>query len=376
MDEAERRWRLILGRLSDQALASGGLCAADLNRQNALDYLYNREYAKRGTVLSTSGKFGGTGSSMPNVLDWLKTLPELFPDAVCELIRQDALDRYELSEILTDPNTLKSIEPNERMLASLLLLKGKMSADVLAQLKLLIRKIIDDIMQRLRPVVENTFTGRRNRFRNSNMKVANNFDWQRTISKNLRHFDPESGKLIVNRLYFNSRIKKQLPWDVILCVDQSGSMAGSVIYAAVMAGILSGLPGVNVRLVVFDTEVVDLTHYVADPVELLMTVQLGGGTDIGKALAYCEKQINNPHRTVLALVSDFYEGGSERLMLGVVKRMAESRITLLGLAALADDGSPDFDRATAEKLARCGMQVGAMSPEKFAAWLAEAIDRP
>jgi Mg-chelatase subunit ChlD len=376
MNEVERRWRLILGRLANKAMPDNTLGAADLNRQNALDFLYNREYYQRGTVLASPSKQGGSESAIPQVLDWLKTLPDLFPDGVCEVIRQDALERYELDEILKDPETLKSIEPNERMLASLLMLKGKMSEQVLEQLRIIIRKIIADIMQRLRPLVENTFSGRRNRFRNSNLKVANNFDWQQTIAKNLRNFDPESGKLIINNLYFNSRIKKQLPWDVVLCIDQSGSMASSVIYSAVMAGILNGLPGVNVRLVVFDTEVVDLTHHIADPVELLMTVQLGGGTNIGKALSYCEKQVTNPHRTILVLVSDFYEGASERMLMSIVKRLAESRMTLLGLAALSDEGSPDFDRATAEKLARVGMQVGAMTPEHFAQWLAEIIDRP
>lgn len=376
MNEIERRWRLVLGRLANKAMPGSSLSGTDLNRQMALDFLYDREYAKRGTVLSAPGKQGGLSSSVPTVLDWIKNLPELFPDSVCEVIRQDALERYELNEILSDPATLKSIEPNEQMLSSLLMLKGKMSDAVLEQLRVVIRKIIDDIMQRLRPVVENTFSGRRNRFRNSNLKVANNFDWQQTIAKNLRHFDPESGKLVINKLYFNSRIKKQLPWDVVLCIDQSGSMASSVIYSAVMAGILSGLPGVNVRLVVFDTEVVDLTHHVSDPVELLMTVQLGGGTNIGKALSYCEKQLMNPHRTVLVLVSDFCEGASERVLMSTVKRLAESRMTLLGLAALSDEGSPDFDHSTAEKLSRYGMQVGAMTPEKFAHWLAEIIDRP
>ncbi|MCI0507422.1 MAG: VWA domain-containing protein [Gammaproteobacteria bacterium] len=376
MNEIERRWRLILGRLADKAMPGSQMNAADFNRQAALDYLYNREYAKRGTVLAEPGKQGGLDPSALKALDWLKMLPALFPDTVCEVIRKDALERYELNEILTDPETLKSIEPNERMLASLLMLKGKMSAPVLEQLRVIIRKIIDDIMQRLRPVVENTFSGRRNRFRNSNLKVANNFDWRQTIVKNLRNYDPESGSLVVKNLYFNSRIKKQLPWDVVLCIDQSGSMASSVIYSAVMAGILSGLPGVNVRLVVFDTDVVDLTHHANDPVELLMTVQLGGGANIGKALSYCGKQVMNPHRTVLVLVSDFCEGASERVLMSVVKRMAESRMTLLGLAALSDEGSPDFDRATAEKLARYGMRVGAMTPEKFAHWLAEIIDRP
>lgn len=235
--------------------------------------------------------------------------------------------------------------------------------------------MVDEITERLKREVHSAFSGRRNRFQRTHLKVAQNFDWQRTVRANLKNFDPERGQLLINQLFFNSRVKKRLPWDVILCVDQSGSMVSSVIYSAVMASILSQLPAVNVRLIVFDTNVVDLSSQAQDPIELLMSVQLGGGTDIGKAVSYCETLINNPHRTVFALISDFYEGAYEQRLLAAVSRLVESRVTAIGLAALDDGGTPDYDRRLAERLARTGMHVGVMSPQNFAQWLAEVMER-
>lgn len=376
MKKIERRWRLILGGLGERALgAQNALRAGDRAMQTALDYVYNRAYAKRGFELEGGSRGAGQGTPAPSVLDWLRGLPKLFPDDVCETIRQDALDRFGMHEILTDAEALGQMPASQNLLESLLMLKGKMTAEVLEQLRRIIAQVTAEIAERLRREIHTAFGGRRNRFRRSRLKVANNFDWQRTIRANLKNYDSERGQLVIKELIFNSRIKHHLPWDVILCVDQSGSMVGSVIHAAVMAGILGALPGVKVRLVVFDTRVVDLSQLARDPVELLMTVQLGGGTDIGGALSYCEGLVVNPHRTVLALISDFDEGGDEGRLLAVVRRMAATRMHLLGLAALTDEGAPDFNRDMAERLSGLGMHVGAMTPLRFAHWLAEVMDR-
>lgn len=375
MQAIERRWRLILGRLSDRSLGGNSLDRQDAAMQTALDFLYSRAYAKRGLQLSPGSRGAGSRASLPSVLDWIKELPRLFPDDVCETIRGDALERFELHEIVQDPKTLAQMQPSQSLLESLLMLKGKMNTAVMDQLRRIIAAVVRQITRRLRREVHTAFGGRRNRQRRSVLKISRNFDWQRTIRDNLKHYDTKRRQLIINRLHFNSRIKQRLPWDVILCIDQSGSMATSVIFAAVMAGILAGLPGVKVHLVVFDTAVVDLSHHINDPVEVLMTVQLGGGTNIGKAMTYCETRVRHPQRTVLALISDFYEGADERPLLAAVKRMAGARVTLLGLAALSDAGAPDFDRQLAGRLDRAGMHVGAMTPRHFARWLAEVMER-
>jgi Mg-chelatase subunit ChlD len=207
------------------------------------------------------------------------------------------------------------------------------------------------------------------------MKVAANLDWRTTIRRNLKNFDRERNRIIVDDVRFFSRVQRRLPWTVILCVDQSGSMTESVVHSAVMAGILAGLPLVKVKLVVFDTAVVDLSDHADDPVEVLMSVQLGGGTDIGKALTYCTQLVDDPLRTVLVLVSDFCEGASPGILIGACRKLAEARVKLLGLAALDDRADAIYDRQMAERLAEAGMEIAALTPGKLAEWLAAVINK-
>ena len=248
-----------------------------------------------------------------------------------------------------------------------------MNAATLDAVRTVIRKVVEEITRTLRQDFVNAIQGRRNRFRQSALRSANNFDWRATIQANLKHYDPDKRRLLIERPRFNARIKRQLPWDVILCVDQSASMLDSVMYSAIVAGILSSLPAVRVRLVVFDTNVVDLSHLAHDPVQVLLTVQLGGGTDIGRAMQYCEGLVQSPQRTVLALISDFMEGAQPGPLLGSVRRLNEARVKLLGLAALDQDAHPVYDRAMAGRLADRGMRIAALTPTHFAQWLAEAM---
>ncbi|MEG1680959.1 MAG: VWA domain-containing protein, partial [Stenotrophomonas sp.] len=233
---------------------------------------------------------------------------------------------------------------------------------------------VDEITRKLRNDFVNALVGRRNRQRRSLIPNAQNFDARATIAANLKNYSAERGQLVIEKPLFNARVKRQLPWDVVLCVDQSGSMSDSVIYSAVVAGIMSSLPSVRVKLVVFDTSVVDLTHLAHDPVEVLLTVQLGGGTDIGRAVQYCESLISNPQRTVFTLISDFEEGASPAPLLAAIQRMAEARVKLLGLAALDEGANPIYDERMAQRLADRGMHVAALTPTHFAQWLAEVMN--
>lgn len=255
----------------------------------------------------------------------------------------------------------------------MLALRGHLQGDVLVMVRRIIRQVVEEIRKRLEPQVRQVLSGRLNRQRHSPMAVARNFDALGTLRRNLKHYDVERQRLVVEKLFFFQRNSRRLPWDIILCVDQSGSMADSVIHSAVMAGILAGLPALRVKVVVFDTDVVDLSEHAGDPVETLMRVQLGGGTDIGKALRYCSQLLENPQRTVLVLVSDFYEGAPPNELLRTVKQLAEARVTLLGLAALDDQANPNYDRQMATNLAAYGMQIAAMSPQRLAHWLLKVI---
>jgi predicted metal-dependent peptidase len=234
----------------------------------------------------------------------------------------------------------------------------------------LIARVVEDLKRKLEAEVKNAIAGKLNRFRRSNLRIARNFDARDTIRRNLKNWDAERKKLIVDSPRFFSRVKRHLPWDVILCVDQSGSMTDSVIHAAVMAGILSGLPVVRVRLVIFDTSVVDLSEFVSDPIEVLMSVQLGGGTDIGKAVRYCETLVTQPRRTVLVLLTDFCEGADPRVLYAAAKRLREAGVKLLGLAALDAQANAMYDDKVAGTLASLGMEIAALTPLELAQWLA------
>ena len=371
--ELLRRWRLILGRYA-QPLQGESWSPNDGRLDASLDYLYGREYERKGMLLG--GRAGGGGSLDPSQLraiDWLNQARKLFPQEVYERVQGHAIERYELSGLLRDPAVLASLEPNQALARALIGMRGRLSADMHDAVRAIIRRVVDEITERLRKDFVNAVTGRRNRFRRTQLKSAQNFDWRATIAANLKHFDVASKRMVIARPIFNARVRRSLPWDVILCVDQSGSMMDSVIYAAVVAGILSGLPAVNVRLVVFDTSVVDLTHLASDPVDVLLTVQLGGGTNIGRAVQYCEQLVSTPQRTIFALISDFEEGAPPAPLLASLKRMAESRVTLLGLAALDERAQPVYDQGMAQRLADQGMHVAALTPQHFAAWLAEVM---
>jgi Mg-chelatase subunit ChlD len=259
------------------------------------------------------------------------------------------------------------------LLKTLLTFRGQLQGEVLQTARRIIRQVVEEIKRRLETEIRRALSGRLNRFRHSPQKAAQNFDWRGTIRRNLKYYDAKRRQIVLQDPQFFARNTRLLPWQVILCVDQSGSMADSVIHSAVMAGILAGLPMVRVKLVVFDTSVVDLSDRVDDPVEVLMSVQLGGGTNIGQALNYCETLVENPHRTILALVSDFCEGGSTDVMFAACRRLREAGVKLLGLASLDQSASPIYDHNIADLLADVGMEIAALTPKHFAEWLAKVI---
>lgn len=377
-DLAVRRWRMVLGRYAQSALPRH---PEDAGLDDTLGYLYDREYTDRGHRLGDSGaanrdgagRGGGLEASALRAVDWLDGARRLFPASTIERLERDALTRYGLSDLLADPDAMDSIRTSPELGAALMRIKGTISPALADGLRTLIARIVADILQRLRRPMTTALTGARQRHRRSPHASLRNFDWRRTIAANLGHADPRTGRLLVEEVRFMSRQRRHnVAWDIIIVVDQSASMSSSLLHSAVMASILAALPGMSVRLILFDTSVVDVSHLVHDPVEILMTSQLGGGTDIANAVGYAAAQVTQPTRTVLALVSDFEEGGSVSSLVTRVRGLADSGVTMLGLASLTDDGAPWFDRTVADKLAAVGMRIAAMTPDRFADWLAEA----
>jgi Mg-chelatase subunit ChlD len=369
------RWRLVLGKYARNEIAVG-LTIEQQRIENALDFLYSREYKGRGVRDEEDQKGTRDGTLDPSQLTvphWLNEVRELFPKDTVALIEKHALDRYGLTELVTDPEILRRLEPSFDLLKILLTFRGHLKGEVLNEVRRVIRNVVEEIKRRLSAEIRRAFSGNRNRFRHSNLKMAQNLDWRGTIKKNLKNYDINRKQIAVEQILFFSKIQRRLPWLIILCVDQSGSMGGSVIYSAVMAGILSSLPLIDVKLVAFDTSVVDLSGHVEDPVELLMNVQLGGGTNIGQAMQYCEQLVEDPHRTIVVLISDFCEGAAPRPLLASCKRFREGGVRLLGLAALDETASPSYDVHMAESLAAEGMDIAALTPKHFAEWLAKTI---
>ena len=377
-DLAVRRWRMVLGRYAESALPRG---PGDAGLDDVLAYLYDREYTERGHLLGGvagpgaaggPGRGGGLGASALRAIDWLDGARRLFPDSTLERLESDALTRYGLTDLLADPEAVDSIRTSPELGAALLRIKGTISPALADGLRALIARIVEDIVERLRIPMTTALTGARQRHRRSPHASARNFDWRRTIAANLGSVDPATGRMLVEDVRFMSRRRRNVVWDVIILVDQSASMASSLLHSAVMASILASLPGLSVRLILFDTSVVDVSHLADDPVEVLMTCQLGGGTNIANAVDYAAARVTQPTRTVLALISDFGEGGSVSALVARVRDLAASGVTMLGLASLGDDGEPWFNRTVGDRLAAAGMRIAAMTPDRFAAWLAEA----
>jgi hypothetical protein len=384
-DEAAERWRLVLGRFAEPQLGGCGDSGSKRSRMDrVLDQLYGREYRGRGVRGKSAGaasgaggdadsRLGGDAESILAVPDWIRQVRELFPNDTAEIIQRHALDRYGMTELVTDAEVLRTLEPSYELLKAILSFKGLMKGDVLEVARKIVRQVVEDLRRKLAKDVRQALWGRLNKQRRSRLKVLRNLDWPRTIRANLKNYDRQRKQMVLGSLHFFSRVEHHMPWHIILAVDCSGSMMDSVIYSAVMAGIFKGLPAVRVSLTAFDTAVVDLSEQIDDLTELLMSVQLGGGTNIDGALKYCESLVRAPTRTIVVLVTDFFEGGNPAGMVATIKRLCESGVRVIGLAALDAVAQPAYDRQMAERCVAAGADVAAMTPQRLAEWLGRIL---
>lgn len=364
------RWRLVLGDAASTSLGDGGSACQAYDA--ALSWLYGREAGleERGE----RSRIGGTEASKLTVPEWLDQIHQLFPKETIERLERDAIERYGIEEIVTSPDVLSRVEPDRALLRAVLRTKHLMNEELLGLARELVRKVVRQLLEQLRKEIRTAFSGVRDRRRSSRHRVATNLDLRRTLRANLKHYSPSERRVIVERVYFFSRTRRFTErWQVILLVDQSGSMLDSTIHSAVTASCLWSVPGLRTHLVAFDTAVVDLTDDVTDPVELLMKVQLGGGTDIAQALEYGASLIDAPRRAIVVLVTDFFEGGDRHALVRRTKQLVEQGTRVLGLAALDSQASPAYDQDLARELVEAGAKVGAMTPGELAAFVAEAM---
>lgn len=366
-DERLRRWRLILG--SDEADGTGfALAGADLPMDRALSALYD---AGRET---TSGRSAGLGASAPNIARWLGDIRDYFPASVVRVMQQDALERLGLRQMLLEPEMLQAVEPDVQLVATLLSLSHIMPNKTRETARTVVRKVVEDLERRLANPLRQAVTGSLNRSARNRRPRHKEIDWDRTIRANLKHYQPRYKTVIPERRIGFGRKVAALR-DIILCVDQSGSMASSVVYSSIMAAVLASIRSVKTSMVVFDTSVVDLTEMLADPVEVLFGTQLGGGTDINRALSYCQGLVRSPHDTILVLVSDLYEGGNHQELLKRAASIVASGAQVITLLALDDRGAPSYDHNTAARFSALGIPCFACTPDLFPEMMAAAISR-
>ncbi len=364
-EQVINRWRLILGKQSEQEMVFQGSEREIQNledMENLLEYLYEQA---AGEDVRQGERKGGLGKSNLNAAKWITKVRKLFPKQTAEILEKQALEEFHMTELLTDKKVLEQIQPDMHLLKTILQLKHLMKGEVLETAKQIAQKVADQLREKLENSVRRSILGRIDRNSSSPVHSARNLDMKKTIRKNLKHYDPETKQLVLQEIYFSNRVKKYSTWNVIIAIDESGSMLGSVIYSAVMAQIISKLPFAEVKLIIFDTSVVDLSGQAEDPAEILMSVQLGGGTDIGKALAYCEQLIETPSKTCILCVTDLYEGAPEKYLLNTSRNILESGAKLNFLTALDETANPAFDRQLGQKLANLGAFVGALTPEQL-----------
>ncbi|HZI39175.1 MAG TPA: VWA domain-containing protein [Acidimicrobiia bacterium] len=369
MSERLRRWRLVLGGGEADGVGET-LGGDDAGRDSVLDALYGEGGGGRG-----AGRGSGLGRSSPRVARWLGDIRSYFPASVVSVLQRDAMERLGLAQLLLEPELLGAVQPDIHLVGTLLGLQRAIPEHSRETARLVVRSVTDQLEARLAAPTRQAVSGTLHRAARTRRPKTGDIDWGRTVAANLRHYQPELGTVIPERLVGYGRRSPQVLREVILCLDQSGSMAASVVYASVFGAVLASVRSLSTRLVVFDTAVVDLTDDIDDPVDVLFGVQLGGGTDIAGALSYCAGRVTRPRDTVLVLVSDLFEGGDPEEMLRVAASLVGSGVTVVALLALSDDGAPAYDHDHAAAFADLGIPAFACTPDLFPDLMAAAIER-
>ena len=357
------RWRLVLGREAEQHGVSTGSDEQCGRVEDLVGYLFAEGGGEAG---NSDDRSGGTGPSAMTIPTWIDGVAELFPRSAKEIMERELVQRRGIRELMDQPKLLEKIEPNVDLVKTILTHKDLLNPKTRVLARKIIQKVVEDLKQKMKIQVEASITGAIRRDRHSPRKVFRNLDLKTTLRRNLANYDHDHERLLVDRTYFYAAERNKRPWHIVIAVDQSGSMLDSAIFSAIMASIFHELPSVKTSMFLFDTQVVDLTDQVGLPVDVLMSVQLGGGTDIAMAMGYANQLVREPSRTIVVLITDFYEGGNERDLVKRTSEMSQAGTRLIGLGALGYDAKPDYCKRTAKKLSKVGMDILVCTPEKLA----------
>ncbi|MBQ1412155.1 MAG: VWA domain-containing protein [Clostridia bacterium] len=366
------RWRLILGSESEKRFTDMGgetLSPEEMMMDQALAAIYGGE----GESISQRG--AGRGASSPHIARWLGDLRRLFDSETVAVVQNDAIERKGLKQLLLEPELLDNLEPDLQMASTLLMLKDQIPKKSKENARRFIRRIVEDINKMLENDMRRAVTAALNKRAHSPLPSAAAIDFPTTIRRNLKHYNPSLGAVIPERVYFFDRSSRVNRWQVILDIDQSGSMGDSILYSSVMACILASMSAVQTHVVAFDTQIMDLTPLCADPVDLLFGFQMGGGTDIAKSVAYCEGLVEEPGKTLFFLISDLEEGGNRAALLRRIEALHDAGVTVIVLLAIADGGKAYYDETTAQRIANLGIPCFACPPDRLPELLERALKR-
>ncbi len=365
--QALLRWRLALGPGAEQAASEFGLrglgqaggCIDGVDGARLGDF-----DDALGFAYDEGSRKGSSAGSKPYLPKWLGLLREFFTKDVIALVQKDAIERKNLTELLFEPETLPLLDKNVELVATLMAARGLVPDKAKDVARQIVKEVVDELRKQLESEVRTALLGAARRNSESPLKLARNIDWKKTINRNLRGWDTERRRLVPDRIYFWSNQRRRHEWEIAIAVDQSGSMAQSVVYSSVMAAIFASLDVVRTRLLFFDTEIVDVTPLLVDPVEVLFASQLGGGTDINRAVAYAQANfIENPEKTIFLLITDLFEGGDATSLVARVRELCESKVKVLVLLALSDAGTPSYDHELAAKLVALGAHCFGCTPK-------------
>lgn len=364
------RWRLILGSFSNLEIDNE---YSEIDE--TLNFLYDREYTQNGGY--SLDNFNNSNSSKEKsaltVPKWISKVKKLFPKETVEIMQKQALEKYKLTEILTNENILKEIEPNIELLKNILTFKDMMSQNVKKLAYDIVKKTLEEIKNKMEVEIKKVFYGKKLTNSNTTNKIFKNLDIKKTIRYNLKNYDIKNKTIFTDKLFFNQNIRKYNPYNIIILIDESGSMLDSVIYSSIMASIFANLPYLSIKLLIFDISVVDLSEHIKEPIDILFKVQLGGGTNIAQALEYAKKITFAPDKTIVLLISDLFDSNDYKLMYKNANDIMESGSKLIILTALDYNANSIYDKEAARYFSKIGAKVGALTPSKLSKWISDII---
>lgn len=358
---AEERWQLMLGADKELGGLRGSLQAMD----RALGALYN-------TGDDAEDRRGGLGASAPSVTRWLGDIRNYFPSRVVRVMQTDAIERLGVRSLLTEPEVLETLEPDVHLVATLAQLSSVIPERSRATARAVVAKVARQVEERIADRLQQSVLGALNRASRTSRPRPGDIDWNRTIAANLKNYLPEHRTVVPERLIGYGRRHLGVQREFAICLDQSGSMATSVVYASIMAGVMASLRTLRTSLVAYSTDIADLTEALADPVDVIFGAQLGGGTDTSPALEYCRRTITRPSAAVLLLISDLYDSDPKR-MLGHIARIQADGVRVVVLLTLSDDGLPFYNHDVAASLGDMGVPAFGCTPDAFPDLIAAAI---